>query len=172
VLVLDSSIGLSIVRDEPSALGALQIIREHKASRGTVLVPAMFWLEIVNVLASRYRRTPAEVLESVVRLDGIGLETIDLTRPQLLLAIDAVARHSLTAYDAAYIALAESSEAQLLTFDRRLASAAGIRARMPGDHTIAEAQGAYPQDPAWASWPGAASYLRELRARIRTPSAT
>jgi len=39
-------------------------------------------------------------------------------------------RHNLTAYDAAYIALAEMLEAPLLTHDRRLASAAGHRARV------------------------------------------
>ena len=39
-------------------------------------------------------------------------------------------RQNLTAYDAAYIALAEALSAPLLTRDRRLASAPGIRARV------------------------------------------
>lgn len=39
-------------------------------------------------------------------------------------------RSNLTAYDAAYVALAEALEAPLLTRDRRLASAAGHRARV------------------------------------------
>jgi predicted nucleic acid-binding protein len=39
-------------------------------------------------------------------------------------------RQNLTAYDAAYIALAEALGAPLLTRDRRLASAPGIRARV------------------------------------------
>ena len=39
-------------------------------------------------------------------------------------------RQNLTAYDAAYIALAEALGAPLLTRDRRLASAPGVRARV------------------------------------------
>jgi predicted nucleic acid-binding protein len=39
-------------------------------------------------------------------------------------------RQNLTAYDAAYIALAEALRAPLLTRDRRLASAPGIRTRV------------------------------------------
>ncbi|MGH7087360.1 MAG: type II toxin-antitoxin system VapC family toxin [Stellaceae bacterium] len=39
-------------------------------------------------------------------------------------------RHNLTAYDAAYVALAEALDAPLLTRDRRLAAAPGHRARI------------------------------------------
>ena len=39
-------------------------------------------------------------------------------------------RNNLTAYDAVYVALAEALDAPLLTRDRRLASAAGHRARV------------------------------------------
>jgi predicted nucleic acid-binding protein len=39
-------------------------------------------------------------------------------------------RHSLTAYDASYVALAEALDAPLVTRDRRLASAHGHRAKI------------------------------------------
>jgi predicted nucleic acid-binding protein len=39
-------------------------------------------------------------------------------------------RHRLTAYDAAYVALAEALEAPLITHDRRLAASSGHRARI------------------------------------------
>ena len=39
-------------------------------------------------------------------------------------------RHSLTAYDAAYVALAEALDAPLVTRDRRMASAHGHRAKI------------------------------------------
>jgi predicted nucleic acid-binding protein len=39
-------------------------------------------------------------------------------------------RHNLTAYDAAYVALAEALDATLLTRDRRLATASGHHARV------------------------------------------
>jgi len=39
-------------------------------------------------------------------------------------------RHNLSAYDAAYVALAEVLEALLVTRDRRLAASSGHRARI------------------------------------------
>jgi len=93
----------------------------------TLLVPAFFWLEVVNVLGLRYRMEPALVLEAVVDLEKLRLETIPLDRPQLLLTIDVMAREGLSAYDAGYLALAESADAQLVTADRRLAVAAAQR---------------------------------------------
>lgn len=39
-------------------------------------------------------------------------------------------RHTLTAYDAAYVALAEALDAPLLTSDRRLAASTGHQARI------------------------------------------
>ena len=39
-------------------------------------------------------------------------------------------RTTLTAYDAAYVALAEALDTPLLTRDRRLTNAAGVRARI------------------------------------------
>jgi predicted nucleic acid-binding protein len=39
-------------------------------------------------------------------------------------------RQNLTAYDAAYVALAEALDAPLLTRDRRIASAPGVQARV------------------------------------------
>jgi predicted nucleic acid-binding protein len=131
----------------------------------TLLVPAFFWLEVVNVLGLRYRMEPALVLEAVVDLEKLRLETIPLDRPQLLLTIDVMAQEGLSAYDAGYLALAESADAQLVTADRRLAAAAGPRAlRLEGGREIRETN--QPYTGSWATWPGAAAYLKELRARI------
>ncbi len=83
----------------------------------------------------------------------------------LLLALDAVARHGLSAYDATYLALAEAADAELLTADAALATAAGARARLVGPGRIGESPGSYAAGP-WTDWPGAASYLADLRARV------
>jgi hypothetical protein len=85
----------------------------------------------------------------------------------LLLALDAMARHGLSAYDAAYLALAEAADADLLTADALLAAAAGSRALQVGAGRIGEPPVPYTAG-SWADWPGAASYLADLRARLVT----
>jgi len=105
------------------------------------------------------------VLQSIVDLENLGLTSVELDRPQVLLALDAMVRHGLAAYDAAYLALAESVDGEVLTFDRRLAAAAGARAlTVLGPRAVEEA--AAPYESSWASWPGAAAYLRQLRAQV------
>jgi hypothetical protein len=92
----------------------------------------------------------------------------------LLLAIDAIVRHGLTAYDAAYLALADAASARLLTADATLATAAGPRGILVDeDRGVRERPPSYKPAgaPAWAAWPGAAAYLRELRTRTLEVSA-
>lgn len=164
-LVVDASVAVAILIEEPAGARATGIVRERYAAGGHILVPAFFWLEVVNVLIRRYRQPPGLVLQSLVDLETLGIESASLDRPHLLLTIDAMGRGALSAYDAAYLALAESADAELLTFDRALAAAAGSRAlRIDGGHAIQESLATYA--PSWADWPGAAAYLRQLRAQV------
>jgi predicted nucleic acid-binding protein len=164
-LVIDASAAIAIAVQEPGYDVAVSVLRERRATGRKLIVPAFFWLEVVNVLVKRHRLTPGEVLEALVDLENFGLESVELERPQLLLTIDAMGRGALSAYDAAYLALAESADAELLTFDRRLAAAAGARALpLRGDHAIEEAP--EPYGPSWEAWPGAAAYLKQLRAQV------
>ena len=164
-LIVDASVVLAISLQEPTSKRAESILRERRLAGGALLAPAFLWLEVVNVLVRRYRQPSEVVLESIFDLETLGLESVELDRLQLLLTIDVVARHGLSAYDAAYLALAESADAQLLTADRRLAAAAGARAiPLDGGHAVHEEAPAYATS--LTTWPGAAAYLKELRARI------
>ena len=166
-VVLDASVGVGFVRDEPNSLHISQRVHSLRGTGHRLVVPSVFWLEIVNVLGRRYHTPPEAILEAVVELEAAGLETVELDRPMLLLAIDAIVRHGLTAYDAAYLALADAADARLLTADVTLAAAAGSRAILIGDvRGVRERPPSYKPAgaPAWAAWPGAAAYLRELRA--------
>ena len=87
-------------------LEILQVLRRYAANRE---ISAERGREAVNDLAAfRLRRWAHDIL--LTRIWGL--------------------RQNLTAYDAAYVALAEALEAPLLTRDTRLASAPGIRARV------------------------------------------
>jgi len=164
-VVIDASVGIPIVRHEATTATVSRLLHEPPYDGARFLVPSLFWLEVLNVLVRRYRLTPAAVLEALVELDAAEIETLEIDRPMLLLAMDAVIRHGLTAYDAAYLALAEAADAKLLTADVRLASAAGARAHLIGPGTsMAEPRATYEMAD-WASWPGAAAYLKTLRTR-------
>ena len=166
-VVIDASIGVALARDEPASREVAARVSEFQSEGRRLFVPSVFWLEVINVLGRRYRADPPELLEALVELEAVGLETVELDRPMLLLALDAVVRHGLTAYDAAYLALADASDARLLTGDAELAIAAGRRALpITRRRRIREADRRYRGANAdWAAWPGAAAYLRELRAR-------
>lgn len=164
-LVVDASAAIAICIEEPAFDRAVSILRDREAGGARILVPAFFWLEILNVLIRRYHQPPGLVLQSIVDLESLGLTSVELDRPQVLLTLDAMGRHGLSAYDAAYLALAQSTDGELLTFDRQLAAAAGSRALAPARrHGIEEAPEIY--RPSWATWPGAAAYLKQLRAQV------
>jgi predicted nucleic acid-binding protein len=166
-LVLDASAATSLVRDDALSLEASQRLHAAKHEGRPLLAPTLLWLELMNVLTRHYRLGPDAVLEAMVELESGGVETIELDRPMLLLALDAVARFGLTAYDAAYIALADAADADLLTADAMVAAAAGDHAQLLGDKPgFREVREAYSADN-WSSWSGAASYLRELRNRLQ-----
>ncbi|HEX7171473.1 MAG TPA: hypothetical protein VF365_02575, partial [Candidatus Limnocylindria bacterium] len=67
-IVVDASAALMLLRREPG----YETVRSHLA-RGIaegqgLLVPPIFWLEIVNVLALRYRYPPAAIVEAMYEL--------------------------------------------------------------------------------------------------------
>ena len=164
-IVVDASVAIAICVEEPGFEWAVRILRQHGADGKTILVPAFFWLEILNVLITRYRQPPGLVLQSIVDLESFELTSVELDRPQVLLTLDVMGRHGLSGYDAAYLALAESADGALLTFDNRLVAAAGHRALRPGPgHGVEESR--EPYAASWAEWPGAAAYLKQLRAQV------
>jgi predicted nucleic acid-binding protein len=167
-VVIDASIGVALARDEPASREVAAQVSELRSEGRRLFVPSVFWLEVINVLGRRYRADPPELVEALVELEAVGLETVELDRPMLLLALDAVVRHGLTAYDAAYLAVADAADARLLTADTELATAAGRRALLvAGRRRTRESRGRYLlANAGWAAWPGAAAYLRELRARL------
>src|SRR5688572_7199454 len=174
-VVLDASAGLKLVRDEADSDEVSRIV----AAAARACVPSVFWLEVVNVLARRRGWSGAAVIEAIHELESLGIETVEADRAAALAVIDLVERHDLTAYDAAYLALALSLDADLATADRRLALAAGDRAIVIGmAGGIEEERAGYrPRSPGWPSWADAGAYLAELRAsgvpptRVRDPSA-
>ena len=125
-LVLDASVALAwCFRDEQSA-EAIAIL--HQVETEFAIVPAIFPLELINVLgdAERRRRISAaaiaEFLEQIraydIRIDEISARRVYTD------VLNLVRNEGLAAYDAAYLEIAVRSGLPLATGDRALASAA------------------------------------------------
>ena len=169
-VVIDASIALSIVRNEPDGLPAAAAISGWTRSGARIVVPSNFWLEVTNSLLVRRGLPGSEVLQAVHDLDLLRLDTIELDRAGLLLTIDLSERHGLTSYEATYLALAISLDGSLATFDARLRTAAGARALHVGSGSLAEVPTAYEHTVTWPDYKGASAYLSKLRSEALRPS--
>lgn len=168
-VVLDASVAITRLLRQGGVEDIDRRIRGWLRNGLALSVPAHFWLEVSNALLRRHRRTGLEVMEGIHKLDELGLATIPVDRPLLLLALDRAERFGLTTYDAAYLALAESLDATLYTSDRALLAAAGSRGLAVAgatDQRLSEVPATYGWErrPTWPDYSGAAAYLSKLRA--------
>ena len=174
-IVLDASVGLPLVHPEATSDRWRVAVAGWSRANRRISVPDHFWLEVSNSLIRRHRYSGAEVIEALHVLDDVVAETASIDRPMLLLALDRAERLGLSTYDAAYLALAESLDADLATMDRALGQAAGPRLASGDEsmHRLAEVPAVYgpPTRVTWPDYSGAASYLGSLRAGLRRAEA-
>ena len=123
-VVLDASVLIrSAVANEPAARDWLRAIEAGDVEGH---VPDVAYAETVSGLTKYVRsnllpaRVAGEILEEVVKLPLFTHGHARLARASLALALE----HRLSAYDASYLALAQSLDVPLVTADRRLANAA------------------------------------------------
>jgi predicted nucleic acid-binding protein len=127
VIVIDASAILEALLQTPVAAAFEERLFEEGA---TLHAPHLIDLEATQVLR---RYAAIRLIESARCREALdALRDFPLRRysHDLLLPRVWELRHNLTAYDAAYVALAEALGATLLTRDRRLAAALGHQARI------------------------------------------
>jgi len=164
-IVLDASVAITLLLDEPEAPMIASALTRWEAVGRRIVVPGHFWLELLNRLGRVRGVTGARILAAIHHVDSIGPDTVELTRPMLLQIVDRMERHRLTAYDAGYLVLAESVDAELATLDATLAVAAGQRTITFGnEHRLHEPPAAYQREVTWPSYKGVSAYLSKLRA--------
>jgi predicted nucleic acid-binding protein len=127
VIVVDASAVIEVLLNSPAGI---QMAERFFATDETLHAPHLLDVEVTQVLR-RYTRTGE--LDAARGLQALeDLVDFPLTRypHDLFLLRIWELRHNVTAYDAAYIALAEALGAPLMTRDAALASAPGNRARI------------------------------------------
>jgi predicted nucleic acid-binding protein len=109
---------------------AAPVVSRLFRSGETLNSPHLIDLEVTQVLRryARTRQVPVEQCQAA--LENLGDLPLVRYPHDILLSRIWELRDTLTAYDAAYVALAEALDAPLLTRDQRLASSHGHRARI------------------------------------------
>jgi predicted nucleic acid-binding protein len=130
-VILDTSVVLKWFAEEQRGSEAAHGLRDdYEAGRLSVTVPALLFLELLNVAGRRWTWDETALLELA---DSLGDLLFEVAEPELQLVASWVAR-GLTAYDAAYVALAEERGLPLVTDDQMIIAIAGELARpLTGD---------------------------------------
>ena len=115
--VLDASVVLKwFATEQRGSPEARKLRDDYEAGRLSVLVPALLFLELVNVAGRRWGWDEEALLELAQALGDLSFE---VDEPELQLVASWVA-HGLTAYDAAYVALAEERDLAIVTDDETI----------------------------------------------------
>jgi len=131
LVVVDASVVLKWQFDDEEYIPQATTLRNDFYARGAIkaIAPYLLIYEVVNgVLTTLRRKRPAshkalEVMDNLMKLE-VELKEVESKRV-LKLALE----HNLSAYDAAYLALAESEGCELWTGDRPFYQA--VKSRLP-----------------------------------------
>ena len=131
-IVVDASVALAWALPDEISSYADAVLALVEAE--SLHVPELWPREVANGLAIAQRRKRITVADEREFITGLSRLTIVLEQPavrDIIREATAVARqYDLTAYDAAYVALAEALSAPLVTTDAKLARAPGHGARV------------------------------------------
>lgn len=133
-LVIDSSLLIAALFEEEHTEFALSVIEAR--DQDDLVAPVLLKWEIANVLWVKHRRGVQTAEQARARARGVRALRIRYIDPEnaLLIAFETAAATGLTAYDAAYLRLAQDLGAPLATLDEpmsRASAAAGITVLSP-----------------------------------------
>ena len=122
MIVLDTSAAIDWLLQTPSGLRIEQRIYAHQDTLHSVHLIDVEFVQVLRRLVREGALTPRRAEEAME-----DMAALRMTRyaPVLLMQRIWQLRQNLTAYDAAYVALAEALQAPLITRDHRIASAPG-----------------------------------------------
>ncbi|HSL57901.1 MAG TPA: type II toxin-antitoxin system VapC family toxin [Acidimicrobiales bacterium] len=126
MLVVDASVLAPVVAD-----AGVDGRRFRRRLHGeTVAGPDLLRLEVASVLRRHALADRLTVEQASAALGDLRAFPLRTFPSDVLLGRVWELRANLTVYDACYVALAEASEVPLLTADRRLANAPGVRCQV------------------------------------------
>jgi len=125
MIVLDASAAVDWLLQSPAGQRIEQRIYARNETLHTVHLLDVEFAQVMRRLVREGTLTPGRAQEAI---DDLTALRVTRYAPVLLLNQIWRLRQNLSAYDAAYVALAETLKAPLITRDRRLAAAPGHKA--------------------------------------------
>jgi predicted nucleic acid-binding protein len=122
-LVIDCSVSATWVLPGELSARSERLLTQALDGEVRLLVPTLWHYESLNLLRSavlRKRLTEPEAKKALHLLSEIPMEVVDPDLQGRPVILEAALRHRLSAYDASYLALADSRGVGLLTADSDL----------------------------------------------------
>ena len=127
MIVLDASVVIDLVLGTSAAEAVLERLKDH---RQELIAPYIVDVEVLQALRRQVRLGKVPEDRASVALSNLQMLRFTRMPHEPLIARIWELRHNMTAYDAAYVALAETMHAELLTRDRKFSGAAGHTAKI------------------------------------------
>jgi predicted nucleic acid-binding protein len=126
VIVVDASCLFEVVTDTDRS----EPIRARMAADSDHAAPHIIDIEVFGLIRRNYLSGEFDPTFAGLAVDDLRSWPGERYGHRALLERAWELRHSVRGWDAAYVALAEALDAPLLTLDRRLAAASGIRCQV------------------------------------------
>ncbi|MEA2016095.1 MAG: type II toxin-antitoxin system VapC family toxin [Actinomycetota bacterium] len=121
-IVLDASVGVKWFneKNEEDVEIALEIQKQKILSKLEIIVPDLFFLEIINAFITRSTFATEDILIMEEALQKMNLKVVSPDHFILNEAIKVARDFNLTIYDSLYVAVANFYSTQLLTGDKKI----------------------------------------------------
>jgi predicted nucleic acid-binding protein len=136
--VLDASVIAALYVDDPASAESDALLERLGGQGAELHAPDLLLLEVANVLWKRVRRGELVAADAMTAIVDLSVAAIRLHPAGLLVrsALGLALAHGLTAYDAAYVALAARIGGVVVSNDatmRRRAAEAGLPVAAPAE---------------------------------------
>jgi predicted nucleic acid-binding protein len=122
-MIVDTNVILQAFFPDEMQPKAQALIRDHVSGRVQLSAPTLLTYEVTNAVLQAVRRervTDEDARAILIAIEGLDIETDSVTWQQML---PMARRFDRSAYDAAYLALAEARGEPLVTGDEKLYNA-------------------------------------------------